>query len=690
MRAEHRLTRTLLLILTAAACSDGGDPAGPTPNPQHPDPTPGLTLSVSSAPPGTVIALTGVPASASPETHWIEVAGERAPLILEQGEAAFVVPAFLDEATMWPAPPTGAQDVALMSASGTQALAAAALTVRPLEPADGTTALVVHAVGIIGPTLAAAANAMPAGTGEPRRFLQAIGGGLDSLAASPDVALQSALAELQSQPEQLRLLDALLASSGNADRILRFSTTLLRVVNGLSAEETDGAFARLTSKAVAGDAIDVLSDEMLSELMQLAVYLEQNVEFQNELGSDLSSVLSLASVLGIDADKVAPIGKVLDAIGVLSSLQALVVKTYVLSALPSRLDSLTVELARDTISPEAVTDATVKVFASNEPDPVSLGDYFSVFQNVAGLFAKGDYFEKAAHFLIGKSSDLLKWIADNDDSFEYDSNLLDLWSLPDASFEATIVTRELVVLKAADQGVVAPLETQVNWTATALDSGSTTVTVEPSIGPANIPVLMEWFADFISENSGSASDLVLGAFGADIVASEPVEVWVAPNDEEILFTFDSELEGWEPGTIEESYDEDEGWGTSEWQEWCGDDREEGCVKLDGTGGGGRPNAWIERDIEIPASASMLSFLTSPHNRNGSGSDYRIRLVDAGGAAHTLIDWTSTSGSAPDLSWEEVSVSIAPWAGQTVRFFFEGRDNGPGSHEQRYYDDIRIH
>lgn len=157
-----------------------------------------------------------------------------------------------------------------------------------------------------------------------------------------------------------------------------------------------------------------------------------------------------------------------------------------------------------------------------------------------------------------------------------------------------------------------------------------------------------------------------------------------PPGEETLFTFDNDLEGWEKGTTSS------GWGTAQWQKWCGEDRDNGCIKLDGVGGGAAPNAWIYREIDIPLSANSLSFITSAHNRAGSDSDYRVRLIDASGASTTLVDWTRTSGSAPDLTWIPAEVSIAAWAGQTVTLYFEGRDNGPGSHEQRYYDDIRIY
>jgi hypothetical protein len=229
----------------------------------------------------------------------------------------------------------------------------------------------------------------------------------------------------------------------------------------------------------------------------------------------------------------------------------------------------------------------------------------------------------------------------------------------------------------------------VNWEAVAEDTSTASVYALPSIGQANIPILMEWLADYVSENSGDASDLVMGSFGEDIIESPRLDVVVAPASEEILFTFDEDLEGWEEGTV--PYDDHSlGWGTAEWRDWCGDDRDEGCVKLDGVGGEGEANAWVHRVIELPASVTTLEFETTAHDRAGGDSQYRVRLVDASGASTTLIDWTHTSGVEGSYIWEVISVSIAAWAGESVTIYLEGGDNGPGRHEQRYYDNVRIY
>ena len=157
----------------------------------------------------------------------------------------------------------------------------------------------------------------------------------------------------------------------------------------------------------------------------------------------------------------------------------------------------------------------------------------------------------------------------------------------------------------------------------------------------------------------------------------------APTTPLMAWTFDEDLEGWETGTT------DDGWGTAEWRSWCGSDRDRGCVILDGTGGPGNANAWIHRTLALPSEATTLRALTTAHNRDGADSDYRVRLIDASDVEHILIDWSTSSGSEDAYHWFAIEASIAAFAGTTVTLFFEGADNGPGSHEQRYYDDISI-
>jgi len=153
----------------------------------------------------------------------------------------------------------------------------------------------------------------------------------------------------------------------------------------------------------------------------------------------------------------------------------------------------------------------------------------------------------------------------------------------------------------------------------------------------------------------------------------------------LSWTFDADLDGWETGVAT-----GEAWGTAEWNSWCGSDRDEGCVKLDGTGDPGNPNAWIYRTLKLPPGATTLRALTTAHDRKGADSLYRVRLVDGSAVEHVLIDWSTSSSSENAYHWFPIEAEIAAFAGKTGTLYFEGADNGPGSNEQRYYDDIAIY
>jgi hypothetical protein len=115
------------------------------------------------------------------------------------------------------------------------------------------------------------------------------------------------------------------------------------------------------------------------------------------------------------------------------------------------------------------------------------------------------------------------------------------------------------------------------------------------------------------------------------------------------------------------------------------------MKLDGVDNGDNadPNAWIERSVDLPASATSLDLEVSAHDRAGANALYRVRLVDGSGS-HTLIDWTQKSGVEGSLTFSTVHADLTPWAGQTVTLFLEQDGNAPGAHEQIYYDNVFIH
>ena len=153
----------------------------------------------------------------------------------------------------------------------------------------------------------------------------------------------------------------------------------------------------------------------------------------------------------------------------------------------------------------------------------------------------------------------------------------------------------------------------------------------------------------------------------------------------IIFNFTNDLDGWSTGVSGKQLD------SVTWLDWAG--MPPGCVKLDGSDFGTSDhlaNSWIYKEIEIPANAKSLSFITSAHNRENANAELRVTLLDDNQVMHILIDWElANNGIEDEFDWINKSASVEAYAGQTVTLFFEQGDNDIGTHEQRYIDKIEI-
>lgn len=156
----------------------------------------------------------------------------------------------------------------------------------------------------------------------------------------------------------------------------------------------------------------------------------------------------------------------------------------------------------------------------------------------------------------------------------------------------------------------------------------------------------------------------------------------------LRWTFGDDLEGWSEGSDQSGLGS--GFVSTSNADAHEDapDAEDGSVKLDGTGNPGVPNSWIFRQIAIPAEASTLAWWAAGHDRDGGNAHLRVR-VESAGSSTTLMNWAEYTGREGVHEWRETTVDIGSFAGETVTLFFEQDDNGPGSHEQIYIDDIRI-
>jgi len=147
----------------------------------------------------------------------------------------------------------------------------------------------------------------------------------------------------------------------------------------------------------------------------------------------------------------------------------------------------------------------------------------------------------------------------------------------------------------------------------------------------------------------------------------------------ISSNFENDLDGWTEGSHASNF------GTVTHL-----DREGGIVKLDGVGFDGDPNAWIEKEILLPADAKTLRISTSAHDRNNGEVSLRVRLVDGSATSHTLLDWDPLKTEDEGFEFFPQSFDISAYAGQSVTIFLEIGDIDGGGNNQRYIDYIRVY
>ncbi len=143
-------------------------------------------------------------------------------------------------------------------------------------------------------------------------------------------------------------------------------------------------------------------------------------------------------------------------------------------------------------------------------------------------------------------------------------------------------------------------------------------------------------------------------------------------------TFDGDLDGWIAG--------DAGGDLDQAKFLAGEGNPGGTIFLDGSDFGtsnGQPNAWVEREIELPAGTVTLKFETrAATDRNGA---LRVRLITATDESHDVLGWEVLGGD----TWVGRSADLSAFAGETVQLLFEQGDNDVGIGEMRYVDNIRI-
>jgi hypothetical protein len=119
----------------------------------------------------------------------------------------------------------------------------------------------------------------------------------------------------------------------------------------------------------------------------------------------------------------------------------------------------------------------------------------------------------------------------------------------------------------------------------------------------------------------------------------------------------------------------------------------GSLLLDGSDRGrpdSTPNAWFSQTLTLPAHATTLTFETRTVDGR-QGGRLRVRLVDARGTSHTLLQWETYRALARSATWAGRTARLSAYAGQTVTLYFEfGRNgSGAGQGERRWVDNVVI-
>jgi hypothetical protein len=97
-----------------------------------------------------------------------------------------------------------------------------------------------------------------------------------------------------------------------------------------------------------------------------------------------------------------------------------------------------------------------------------------------------------------------------------------------------------------------------------------------------------------------------------------------------------------------------------------------------------------RPIALPATTGSLTFrYYLAHSSNSSSADYFRAYVEDATGKRTMVKQELGAANTDLPKWSTASVSMAPWAGQTVRIVFAAADRGRASTVEAAVDDVRI-
>ncbi len=481
-----------------------------------------LSVIPANAAPGVVLSVSGFNIDTTQITSYtIFIGGQQSLVITDtSGVVSTIAPMFFDDTLdTWPTPPAGALDIEIYLDTTLVAVGRNIFTVDSLVPAPGATQqLVQNTIA----TVESYKTILTALTTEAGLFEQMVFGiteGLDSLMYSDnDSTLTALLTELQTtDPNAVALLDATFNSSGAVEQSREFANALQNIVDSIS-------IGNLKSSSAA------INDVNLAVMMQLStVFKDFGETYISGVAASASNVSFIGGWLGFVAQLnplIAGARALFSFLSLQTSLVNLIFNKIIVASLPTRIDSLTITLASDTISTGDTTNSILTIYSSNNPPNITMGDLVGQFLSIAGLFVPGaqtlkDRLLRTLNFIIGKIKTALSSYHSSHPEFEYDPAIFDLFSIPIIKWETEIQDPRLLELHSTVPSKLQPSDSLLEWYSPG-DFGSSNISITPARGPELVLIPIPPFIEY----NGTAFG-ILGASSA--FSSEPTEVTILPD-----------------------------------------------------------------------------------------------------------------------------------------------------------------
>jgi carboxypeptidase T len=95
-------------------------------------------------------------------------------------------------------------------------------------------------------------------------------------------------------------------------------------------------------------------------------------------------------------------------------------------------------------------------------------------------------------------------------------------------------------------------------------------------------------------------------------------------------------------------------------------------------------------VTLPATVGPLTFrYYLAHSSNSSSQDYFRAYVEDAAGVRTIVRQEVGAANTDLPSWKTATISMTPWAGQTIRIVFAAADRGRASTVEAAVDDVRI-